>query len=131
MHHFAGQRAPFARSMCTIPAGVFTYQEVWSATKAEVEALILQGYKYFAAGGARGFDTIAAKVVVELKQAYPDIHLVLVLPFQNQYLQEKTWSDEEISDYQELQRQASTVVVLSEGYCRGIYHNGGWNYFET
>lgn len=23
MHHFAGQRAPFARSMCTIPAGVF------------------------------------------------------------------------------------------------------------
>ena len=23
MHHFAGQTAPFARSMCTIPAGVF------------------------------------------------------------------------------------------------------------
>ena len=26
MHHFAGQRAPFARSMCTIPAGVFKFK---------------------------------------------------------------------------------------------------------
>ena len=28
MHHFAGQRAPFARSMCTIPAGVFSQSRI-------------------------------------------------------------------------------------------------------
>ena len=34
MHHFAGQRAPFARSMCTIPAGVFSYKTLTGKKKA-------------------------------------------------------------------------------------------------
>ena len=33
-----------------------------------VEKLIMQGYCYFVAGGARGFDTLVAQVVLEKKK---------------------------------------------------------------
>lgn len=35
-----------------------------------VECLIEQGYVFFWAGGARGFDTIASEVVLKLKSIY-------------------------------------------------------------
>ena len=41
---------------------------------------IENGYRFFEAGGALGFDTIAAQIVLELKEAYPQIRLILVLP---------------------------------------------------
>ena len=46
----------------------------------KTEQLIRQGYVYFAAGGARGFDAIAAQAVLKLKEKYPHIRLILVLP---------------------------------------------------
>lgn len=55
-----------------------------------VEALIRKGYLYFGAGGARGFDALASEAVLKLKAAYPQIHLILVLPFDWQYRHEKT-----------------------------------------
>lgn len=48
--------------------------------KREIEKLIQQGVIYFGAGGALGFDTLAAEAVLELKQQYPFIKLILVLP---------------------------------------------------
>lgn len=47
-------------------------------------ALIEQGYCYFGAGGALGFDTLAAQVVLRLWERYPQIRLILVLPCLNQ-----------------------------------------------
>ena len=35
---------------------------------------IEQGYRYFGAGGALGFDTLAAQTVLELRSEYPDIN---------------------------------------------------------
>lgn len=40
---------------------------------------IEQGYRYFVADGALGFDTLAAQTVLNLKQQYPEIKLILVL----------------------------------------------------
>ena len=54
-----------------------------------VENLIKNGYLYFGSGGARGFDILASEVVLKLKKKYPNIHLILVLPFINQYEKEK------------------------------------------
>ena len=45
---------------------------------------IEEGYRFFGAGGALGFDTLAAKTVLDLKKVYPDIKLILVLPCLNQ-----------------------------------------------
>jgi len=56
------------------------------------EGLILQGYQNFCAGGARGFDALASKVILRLKEKYPSVRLVLVLPFLNQYEHETGWT---------------------------------------
>lgn len=52
--------------------------------KTELSALINNGYQFFMAGGALGFDTIAAQTVLDLKEKYPHIKLILVLPCPNQ-----------------------------------------------
>lgn len=42
--------------------------------------LARDGYRYFGAGGALGFDTLAAQTVLNLKSDMPQIRLILVLP---------------------------------------------------
>ena len=39
--------------------------------RAAVEDAIGRGYRYFGAGGALGFDTLAAQTVLELKKDHP------------------------------------------------------------
>ena len=47
-----------------------------------VDRLIQEdGVRYFYAGGYGGFDRVAAAAVKRLKQKYPDITLMLVLPY--------------------------------------------------
>ena len=51
-----------------------------SKLKKTIIEYIEKGYCYFGAGGALGFDTIAAQTVLNLKENYPQIKLILVLP---------------------------------------------------
>ena len=46
--------------------------------KTELTDLINNGYQFFGAGGALGFDTLAAQTVLELKKDYKHIRLILV-----------------------------------------------------
>lgn len=87
-----------------------------------VEHFIRKGYLYFGAGGARGFDALASEVVLKLKERYPQIHLILVLPFDRQYAHEKGWTKREIAQYHRLKGLASKIVTLAAGYAPGIYH---------
>ena len=87
-----------------------------------LEDLIQRGYLYFFAGGARGFDALASEAVLKLKEKYPQIHLVLVLPFYEQYKKDNGWKLSEIEQYQNLKERASKVIVLSPKYHSGIYH---------
>lgn len=96
--------------------------EIEHALTKIVESLIQKGYLYFGAGGARGFDALASEVVLKLKAAYPQIHLILVLPFDGQYKRERNWTPEEIAQYHRLKERASKVVVLAAGYTPGIYY---------
>lgn len=84
--------------------------------------LIKQGYRYFGAGGARGFDTLAAETVLELRNEYSQIYLILVLPFPNQFEHEKGWSNQEIEKYIELREKAQKVVYIQEIYSSGVYY---------
>ena len=86
-----------------------------------VENLIKKGYLYFGSGGARGFDALASEVVLKLKEKYPDIHLILVLPFINQYEKEKGWSREEIYKYKNIKEKASKIVYTQKTYSSGCY----------
>ena len=48
--------------------------------RVALEYLIGRGYTDFLSGGARGFDTIAAEIVLSLREAYPWIRLTMVCP---------------------------------------------------
>ena len=81
-----------------------------------VERLILSGYCNFAAGGALGFDTMAAECVLKFKKIYPRIKLILLLPCLNQT---KNWRDEDIAVYEKIKNQADKVLYISEEYTKG------------
>lgn len=76
-------------------------------------------YLYFGAGGALGFDTIAAFAVLKLKERYPDIRLILVLPC---FSQTRGWSQEDIEIYDDIKQKADKVVYTSQEYTRGCMH---------
>ena len=84
--------------------------------KATLEALIDNGYCYFGAGGALGFDTIAAQTVLGLKKKHPEIKLILVLPCKNQT---RGWEEKDVSVYESIIEQADKVVYTQEHYDRG------------
>ena len=87
-----------------------------------VETLIEEGYRNFCTGGARGFDALAAEVVLQLQEKYPYIHLILILPFYNQYIHEKGWSDAEVAQYHHLKCKASRIVYVQQSYHSGCYY---------
>lgn len=78
--------------------------------------LIEEGYMYFGAGGALGFDTLAAQCVLSLKKQYPHIKPILVLPC---ITQTKGWSKDDIAVYEEIKSQADKVVYTSHDYFQG------------
>ena len=67
-----------------IPSG--EKETIRNLLETAIEKAIQDGYRFFGAGGALGFDTLAAQTVLTLKQQYPHIRLILVLPCINQAL---------------------------------------------
>lgn len=98
------------------------YQALFLKTQKEVEILIQNGYRFFGTGGARGFDSLAAEVIIHLKERYPHIHLILVLPFPRPYLREKGWSREDIARHEKHICDASKVVYVQKAYSIGCYY---------
>lgn len=84
-----------------------------------VIASIKDGYLYFGAGGALGFDTLAAQTVLNLKKDYPQIKLILVLPCKTQA---RGWKQEDIEEYNRIMKAADKVVYTSQDYYSGCMH---------
>ena len=84
-----------------------------------VIASIKDGYLYFGAGGALGFDTLAARTVLDLKKDYPQIKLILVLPCRTQ---SRGWKQEDIEEYNRIMKAADKVVYTSQDYYNGCMH---------
>lgn len=95
---------------------------VFSRVYAAVEQLIRRGYIYFAAGGARGFDAVAAEAVLALREKYPQIHLILVLPFPRPYERERGWTEADIQRHEGQKKRASQVIYTQQAYTSGCYH---------
>ena len=87
-----------------------------------IEDLIHKGFLYFYAGGAKGFDALASKTVIKLKEKYTNIKLILVLPFYNQYEKENNWTIEEINEYNNLKNSAHKIIYTQETYSAGCYY---------
>ena len=82
--------------------------------KAIVE-LIERGVVFFGNGGAVGFDALAATTVLRLKEDYPHIRLVMVLPCPPEQ-QSSRWNDEQKKRYYEILDRADKVRILSPQY---------------
>lgn len=95
------------------------YETIKAHLRTELCALVEKGVTYFGAGGARGFDTLAAQTVLDIKKTYPHIKLILVLPCPDQT---KGWRKEDVGLYNDIRQQADKVRVLSPTYYPGCMH---------
>ena len=103
----------------------FTGHRILSATmrenlgeKLEQMLLILteQGITDFICGGARGFDTLAAQMVLEIREDMPQVRLILALPCREQA---KLWNEKEHAEWEAILRQADEVIYTAEEYSTG------------
>lgn len=67
----------------------------------------------FLAGGALGFDTLAAERVLEMKRTYPDVRLVLLLPCRDQC---RGWPPAAVARYRRILAAADGVEYIREAY---------------
>ena len=74
--------------------------------------IIRYDVKNFIAGGARGFDTLAAEAVIKIREKYPHIKLYLYLPC---YGQEKFWTNLQKYRYRLIISQADSYIYVTEG----------------
>ena len=88
--------------------------------KAIIE-LIEREVVFFGNGGALGFDQLAAETVLHLKDEYPHIRLVMVLPCPPEH-QSLKWDDEQKKRYFKILEQADKVRVLSPRYTNSCMH---------
>lgn len=84
-----------------------------------ITALIARGIRYFGAGGALGFDTLAAQAVLKLRRQHPHIRLILVLPCHGQA---KNWASKDAAEYERIRAQADKVVYTAQKYSDGCMH---------
>ena len=84
-----------------------------------LSALIARGVTNFLAGGALGFDTLAAETVLRFRERHPQIRLALILPCKDQ---EKGWSAENALRYRRILALADEVSYVTEQYAAGCMH---------
>lgn len=80
---------------------------------------IKAGVVFYGAGGALGFDTLAAQTVLEMKKEYPQLRLILVLPCEDQT---RGWRSEDIAVYEDIKRRSDKVVYVSREYTPDCMH---------
>lgn len=92
-----------------ILAGTYeqTEQNICDSVKTAVSSLYGSGYRIFMSGMARGFDLIAARAVVELKEELEGLRLFAVLPFAARGKNREVY---------EVTRKADKVICISVGY---------------
>lgn len=81
--------------------------------------LIKRGIRFYGAGGARDYDTLAAQTVLRLKEHYPYIKLILVLPCPTQT---RNWPAADATEYERIKALADKVVYTSQVYTTGCMH---------
>ena len=84
-----------------------------------IEEQIKAGIVFYGAGGAGGFDTLAAQIVLDMKKEYPQLRLILVLPCEGQT---RGWRSEDIAVYEDIKRRSDKVVYVSREYTPDCMH---------
>ena len=86
-----------------------------SLIEAHLRELIARGAREVRAGGALGFDTVAALKVLELKGEFPDLKLTLCLPCRDQT---RDWKESWCRAYTYVLERADSVHYETDTYTR-------------
>ena len=82
-------------------------------------SLIHQGYSRFCAGGALGFDTLAAQAVLMLKHQYPNIRLILMLACPSQA---RNWNEHDQAVYEDIKAHADEIIYTAQAHYKWCMH---------
>jgi uncharacterized phage-like protein YoqJ len=93
---------------------------LYEALDENLLSLFEKGVRTFRAGGAMGFDTLAALRVLRLKACGYDVHLELILPCRDQTAH---WPRAAVRDYDFISRHADSVSYVSESYTPSCMHD--------
>ena len=78
-----------------------------------------KGYRNFLCGGAMGFDLVCGETVLLLKNKFPDIKLICVLPYK---FQSKTFTAQWKERYKSVLELSDRINYLNENYVKGCYN---------
>lgn len=81
-----------------------------------LEYLIGRGYVNFLSGAARGFDTIAAEIIISLREVYPWIRLTVVLPCADQAAR---WNVDDRERWENIVHNSDHVETLVPVFDKG------------
>ncbi len=84
-----------------------------------IEEQIARGAVCFRAGGARGFDTLAALCVLSARLRHPEIRLELTLPCPSQ---PDGWSASDAALYNRILSMVDSVRYVSQSFYGGVMH---------
>lgn len=90
-------------------------QRLMELLRRAVEYAYNSGCRRFYAGGALGFDTLAAREVIRFRLSHTDVSLVLLLPYLNQ---NECWSEADTNAYEYILSEADEVIYVSEEYTK-------------
>jgi len=93
-----------------------SFMQLQNRLEDVIQNLIQQNILNYYVGGALGFDTLAAQVIIKLRKKYPHIKLILVLPCKEQ---SKKWSTKDKKIYNDILNQSDWVVYTSDQYFIG------------
>lgn len=91
-------------------------EEIRKQLTAAVAFACESGMTRFYCGMALGFDMMAAEVVLSLKDKFPNIRLIAVVPFLGQ---SNRWASSEQERYRQILAEVDKIVLLSENYFCG------------
>ena len=94
------------------------YAEVKKKVENAVRFCYKNGQRFFYVGGAIGFDTIAAESVLRLKEEFPDIVLIVVVPFPQQ---DKLFNSSYRNRYFNILNMADEVITISDSFSNFAY----------
>lgn len=93
---------------------------LYASVRQEIEKAYSLGYRIFCAGGALGFDSVAALNVLALREnGYSDIKLRLILPYPDQHAR---WSEFDKHTFEEILKRADSVEYVSPHYTQWCMH---------
>ena len=88
--------------------------KIEEALKQAARALIARGVICFGAGGDTGFEALASRVLLELRDAeFPQVRLIRILPFKGL---DAGWTPEQRSEFEKANSMANKVVWLADEY---------------